>query len=178
VLWPVSLVVLASAAAGCVSTDCTIDRGSLAVIAASPVLLAISVLGLELRARHEFGLGDLVGDLTIATSAGLFVLSFITGLAGFLGPGLLLLLIGSAIFGLVGFLNGARHRLASAVVGIGAGFVILFVALAGAGGSGGTSDATSLLPLALFSIGWGWLGVHLLLGRPLAILDRERDPSR
>jgi hypothetical protein len=177
VLWPVTLIVLSNAAQGCIgATACTIDRSALGLMAISPVLLAIGAAGLELRARHELGLGDLVGDLTVGTSALLFVLAFVTGITGLVGPGLLLLLIGSLIFGIVGYVNGARHRLASAVVAIGAGFVLLFVVLGAggaAGGGGGAADTTSVLALVLFSLGWGWLGANLMLGRPLAILERR-----
>ena len=130
----------------------SIDRGSLGLMAISPVLLVIGLLGLELRARHELGLGDLVGDLTVATSASLFVLAFVAGITGLVGPGLLLMLVGSLVFGIVGYLNGARQRIASAVVAIGAGSVLL-----GAGGLAAKKSATCSVaaPLASLAIALG-----------------------
>jgi hypothetical protein len=170
-LWPVTLITLADALRNCTSASCAIDRGSLGLMALAPVFIGLGALGLEWRARRTPGFGDLVGDLTIGTSAALFALSFISGLVGLIGPGLLLLLIGSLIFGITGYLNGARHRLASAMVAIGAGSIVLFVLL-GAGSAGSGMETPSLLALVLFSIGWIWLGAHLLLGRPLPIPDR------
>jgi hypothetical protein len=169
-LWPVSLVILANLAATCTSAGCDVDRGSLGIAALSPICFGLTVLGLELRARHTPGLGDLVGDITVGTAAALFLLAFLTGAVGLVGPGLLLLLIGSTIFGIVGYMNGARQRLASGFVAIGAGSLLLFLFLGGAVGSaGGGLETPTILALLLFGIGWGWLGGHLLLGRPLPI---------
>jgi hypothetical protein len=170
--WPVMLIELANVTQDCIATSCEVDRGSLALIALAPISFALATLGLELRARHTPGMGDLVGDLTLGTSAVLFALSVITGAAGLIGPGLLLLLIGSLIFGIVGYLNGARQRLASAIVAIGAGSLLLFLAV-GAESGGTAFETPAILALAMFAIGWGWLGVHLLLARPLPIPERR-----
>ena len=173
-LWPVTLIALANALSGCSGTPCPVDRGSLLLIALSPACLGLAVLGLELRVRRTPGLGDLIGDLTIGTAAILFTLSFVTGILGLVGPGLLLLLIGSLVFGIVGYLNGARHRLASAIVAIGAGSVLLFLVIGAGAGTGGSGlETPSLLGLAMFSVGWAWLGGHLLLGRPLPIPQKR-----
>jgi hypothetical protein len=172
-LWPVTLVVLAGAAATCTTATCSVDRGSLAVAAISPICIGITALALELRARHTPGFGDLVGDITLATSAALFLFTFITGIVGLVGPGLLLLLIGSLIFGVVGYFNGARQRLASAVVAIGAGALLAVLFGGAATGLGSGLETPSVLALLLFGVGWGWLGGHLLLARPLPIPERK-----
>jgi len=171
-LWPVTIVTIANASAACAGTTCEVDRGSLLVIGLAPIFFAITVLGLELRTRRFAGMGDLVGDLTIGTAAALFFLSFAIGAIGFIGPGLLLLLIGSIIFGIVGFRNGARQRLASAVVAIGAGSLLFFLFAGAASGLGEGLETPLLLSLLLYGIGWGWLGGHLLLARPLPIPER------
>jgi len=168
-LWPVSLVVLANIAGSCPETACEADRGSIGVAALAPVLIGLTALGLELRARHTPGLGDLVGGLTIATAATLFLLSFVTGAIGFVGPGLLLLLIGSSIFGMMGYLSGARQRVASAVLAIGSGFMVVFLFSGALGSEGLGGETPAILALLLFSTGWGWLGAHLLAARPLPI---------
>jgi hypothetical protein len=176
VLWPVSILVIAATTQTCTPAACDVSRGDLAVIALAPFLFGVTVLALELRTPRFFGLGDLIGDLTIGTSAGLFVLAVLAGTVGFLGPGLLLLLIGSVVFGLVGFRNGARQRLASAVVAIGAG-TLLFLLLTGAtAGFGAGLETPFLFGLLLYGIGWGWLGGHLLLARPLPI-PAGREPK-
>jgi hypothetical protein len=179
VLWPLTILVIAGATQGCTAAACDVDRGSLFVIALAPVLFAITLVGLELRARRFLGLADLIGDLTIGTAAALFVLAFVTGAIGFLGPGLLLLLIGSIIFGFVGYLNGARARLGSVVVGIGAG-ALVFLLLAGAmSGLGAGIETPWLFALLLYGIGWGWLGGSLLLARPLPIpVKPEPEPRK
>ena len=172
-LWPITLIALANALGGCSGGSCPLDRGSLLVMALSPVCLGLAALGLELRVPRSPGFGDLVGDLTIGTSAALFAAAVVTGIAGLVGPGLLLLLIGSLIFGIAGYVNGARQRLASAFVAIGAGSVLIVV-VAGAGAAGSGLETPGLLGLLLFSIGWGWLGGHLALGRPLPIPEPRR----
>jgi hypothetical protein len=175
VLWPASIFVIVDTTQTCTPSACAVSRVDLAVIALAPFLFAVTVLALELRTPRFFGLGDLIGDLTIGTAAGLFVLAVLVGTVGFLGPGLLLLLIGSVIFGIVGFRNGARARLASAVVAIGAG-TMLFLLLTGAtAGFGAGLETPFLGGLLLFGIGWGWLGGHLLLARPLPI-PAGREP--
>jgi hypothetical protein len=173
VLWPVSLGIFAGAAATCTSAVCNVDRGSLGIAALSPILLGLTVLGLELRAPHTLGMGDLVGDITVATAGALFLLAFLAGAVGLVVPGLLLLLIGSTIFGIVGYMNGARQRLASAVVAIGAGSFLMFLFGGALGGSGAGLETPTLLALLLFGIGWGWLGGHLLLARPLPIPSKQ-----
>ena len=178
VLWPVTIVVIADASQTCTPTSCAVDRVDLLVIAFAPILFAVTVAGVELRARRFVGMGDLVGDLTIGTSAALFLLSAVTGLIGFLGPGLLLLMIGSIIFGTVGFLNGARQRLASAMVAIGAGSLLFFLLVGAVSGFGAGLETPWLFSLVLYGIGWAWLGGHLLLARPLPILVRGADQGR
>lgn len=168
-LWPVSILVIADATQTCTPSACEVSRGSLLLIALAPILFAVTVLGLELRTTRFFGLGDLIGDLTIGTAATLFGLTVISGAVGFLGPGLLLLLIGSIVFGLVGFRNGARQRLASAVLAIGAGTLLVLLATGATAGFGAGLETPFLFALLLFGVGWGWLGGHLLLARPLPI---------
>ena len=172
ILWPITLIVLGSELSTCVPQSCTVDRGSLGVAAIGPALLAIAALALELRARRLPGMADLVGDLTIGTAAVLFVLSFLSGSVGLIGPGLLLFLLGSLIFGIVGYVSGARQRIASALIAIGAGALPLFL-LAGASVGASSLETPLVLSLLLFSLGWGWLGGHLLVARPLPILVRE-----
>jgi hypothetical protein len=169
ILWPVSIYVIADATQTCTPSACNVSRIDLALIALAPVLFAITVLALEWRTTRFFGLGDLIGDLTIGTAAGLFVLATIAGTVGFLGPGLLLLLIGSVVFGLVGYRNGARQRLASAVVAIGAGSLLFLLLTGAAAGFGSGLETPFLFGLLLYGVGWGWLGGHLLLARPLPI---------
>ncbi len=176
-LWPITFIQLATIAANCTTAVCDVERGALLVAAISPVCLAIAVLGLELRARRLAGMGDLVGDLTIGTAAALFVLSLVVGAVGFVGPGLLLLLIGSAIFGVVGYRNGARPRMASAFVGIGAGGMLVLLLAGPLAGLGNAVETPTVLALVLVALGWSWLGAHLLLARPLPMLVKE-PPSR
>ena len=171
--WPLALIVLAVAAGNCVPGACTIDRGSLAIAAIAPVLFAVAVAGLELRAPRPPGFGDLVGDLTIGTSAALFVISLLVGTVSLAGPGLLLLLIGSLIFGAVGYLGAGRHRMASALVALGAGSLLVFLFGGAVSGDLGTLGAPSLIGLLLFCAGWAWLGADLLLARPLAIPEKR-----
>jgi hypothetical protein len=173
ILWPFSLVLLGAAASTCTPTNCSGDRATLGIAALAPVLLAIGLIGLELRASREPGLADLVGDLSIGTAAALHVLAFVLGTVGFVGPGLLLMLIGSTIFGVGGYLFGGRPRMASALVGIGAGGHLFFLiggAIA-ADSLGGPTPA--LLSLLVFSLGWVWLGADLVLARPLEIPARK-----
>jgi hypothetical protein len=172
ILWPVALLVLANSVAACVpGTTCAVDRGSLALAALGPVGFVVAVVGLELRAPRTLALADFVGDLSLGVAAALFVLSFILGSLVLLGPGILLLLIGSLIFGFAGYSSGGRPRMASALVAIGAGGTLLFLVIGALGGGAGT-ESPSIFALLLFSLGWAWLGVDLLLGRPLVILER------
>ena len=167
-LWLVSLGALANPVAECGPDGCSLDRGSLALIGLSPMLLGVAALGLELRARHAPGLADLVGDLTVGTSAVLFGLVAVTGIGGLIVSALLLMLVGTLIFGATGYRNGARQRMASAVAAIGAGSFLAFLFL-GASSNGAGYETPSVMGLLLFAIGWGWMSGHLLLGRPLPI---------
>jgi hypothetical protein len=178
VMWPLTILVIAGATQGCTATACDVDRGSLFVIGLAPVLFAITLIGLELRARRFLGLGDLIGDLTIGTAAALFVLAFVSGAIGFLGPGLLLLLIGSIVFGAVGYLNGSRARVGSAVIAIGAGALVFLLLAGAASGFGAGLETPWLFALLLYGIGWGWLGGSLLLARPLPIPVKPDSDSR
>lgn len=172
-LWPITLIVLATLAGNCTATSCSVDRGSLGLVALSPICIGLTVLALELRARHTPGLGELVGDLTLWTAAVIFLLSFVTGAIALVGPGLLLLLIGSLIFGIVGYGNGARQRLASATVAIAAGAMLLLLFAGALGTVASGLETPSVVALLLFSVGWGWLGGHLMLGRPLPIPQKD-----
>jgi hypothetical protein len=178
ILWPISIAVLAGAGSECGdATVCLMDRDILAVLALAPIGFVLGLIGLERRAPRLLGMLDFVGDLSIGTAACLFVIALIAGSSGLVGPGILLLLIGSLIFGVVGYIRGPRPRMASALVAIGAAGIIVFTGLiaatAGASGSGTGLESASILGLVLFSIGWGWLGLDLLLARPLVILDRR-----
>src|SRR2546425_1077377 len=174
-LWPVALLVLANAVLGCApDATCTIDRGSIALAALGPVALVIGVVGLERRAPRTLSMADFVGDLSLGVAAALFLVSVLAGSLGFLGPGILLLLIGSVIFGVAGYQSGARPRMASALVAIGGGGTLLFLVLGALGGGGAGTETPSIFALLIFSLGWAWLGVDLLLARPLVILDKTR----
>jgi hypothetical protein len=167
-LWPFTVINLGNAATACAgSPTCSVDAGMLVVASLSPICMAVTVFALERRARHTAGLGDLVGDITIGTSAVLFVLAFVTGAVGLIGSGLLLNLIGALIFGLVGYANGARARIGSLLVALGGGsqLVLLFGGVLSSVGA--DVETLSLLGLALYAIGWIWLGGHLLFGRAL-----------
>jgi hypothetical protein len=167
-LWPLSILVIADATQACGPSACDVGRGDLTIIALAPVFFALTVVGLELRAPRNAGMGDLIGDLTIGTAAALFVLTVLVGSIGFLGPGLLLLLIGSIVFGLVGYRSGARHRMASMIVALGAGALLFFLLAGAVSGFGSGLETAWIFSLVLYGIGWGWLGGHLLLARPLA----------
>ena len=169
VLWPFSLILIGTAASTCSASGCSGDRESLGLAALAPMLLVVGIVGLELRARRELQLLDLIGDLSIGTSALLFGLAFILGTVGFVGPGLLLLLIGSVVFGFAGYRLGGRPRIPSILVAVGAG-AFLFFLVGGAispDAAGGTTP--SIFSLLVYSAGWVWLGVDLLLARPLAM---------
>ena len=105
ILWPVSLVFIGAGGIECTASGCSGDRAVLGFLALAPILLTVGVVGLELRARREPALVDLIGDLSIGTAAVLSALAFVLGPAALFLPGLLLLLIGSAIFGVGGYLR-------------------------------------------------------------------------
>jgi hypothetical protein len=157
----------------CTQTDCSADRATLGILALAAILLAVGVVGLELRASREPGLLDLVGDLSIGTAALLAALAFILGTFGLALPGLLLLLVGSTVFGIGGYFRGARPQMASALVGVGAG-AFLFFLVGGPATADNLGGATPLLvSLLSFIVGWIWLGADLLLARPLEIPTRR-----
>jgi hypothetical protein len=177
ILWPVGLVVFASAGGSACLTaaDCLPSVSFL--LALATLLLAIAVAGLEIRAPGELGLFDLIGDLSIATSAAVFVVAAISGAVGLIGPAFLLILIGSLIFGARGWNGRRRSQLGSTMVGLGAGTELLFALLASTAGTStvGGFESAALMGLLIFSIGWAWLGVHLFLGRPL-VPQPYREP--
>jgi hypothetical protein len=133
---------------------------------------------LELRPRPQLGLVDLIGDLTITVAAVLFLISALLRVPVFLGSAFLLLLLGGIIWGVEGFRHQARPRWPSVLVAIGSGGILAFAILGGLAGPGiaGSLDQTVLLGILLFAAGWVWLGIDLLLGRPLAI--QPGPPSR
>ena len=179
VLWPFALVaVFVSIAETCGPAGCSFSAVSLLPIAASILLLVVGVVGLELRPRPPLGLLDLIGDLTLGVAAGLFVVAWLFAAPVFLGSAFLLLMVGGVVFGIEGFRHGARPRWPSVLVAIGAGAVLAFAVLGGVGGQGATGgfDQTIVLAILLFSTGWAWLGIDLLLGRPIAIQgDRPEE---
>ena len=178
IFWPVALVVLASAAAECASADC-LPAGPRHCSRSSPSHRSASrldSLGLERRAARLLGMLDFVGDLSIGTAAACSSSRSSTGSIGLVGPGLLLLLIGSVdVRHRRVVRNGARPRLASAVVAIGAAGTILF--LPGAAAAGGRlrnrPREPSMLAPAAVQPRLGLAGRHLLLARPLVIPDRR-----
>ncbi|HVA87823.1 MAG TPA: hypothetical protein VNF73_16075 [Candidatus Saccharimonadales bacterium] len=181
ILWPVALAYVASGALSDCATasGCTIDRSLLGPIGIAGLLIAIGVAGLELRATSTIGLFDLIGDLTLGTAGALLVLAAIAGSLGLLGPGLLLTLIGSVIFGAKGWDGQRRPRYGSLLIAMGAGTVIVFLLLASTVGTAtvGGFETTALGGFLLFSLGWAWLGVSLALGRPLAPAPARRPPA-
>ena len=179
ILWPIGLLNFAiTVGETCGPAGCEFSQASAVLIALSTVLMAIGMAGLELRPRPPLGLLDLIGDMTVAVSAGLFVLASALAAPVFLGSAFLLLLIGGIVFGIEGFRGAARPRMASALVAIGAGGMLAFAVLGGIGGQGGTGglEQTVILAILLYSVGWVWLGVDLVLGRPVPI--RHQGPER
>ena len=129
------------------------------------------IVVMELRAVPVLKLADLIGDLNVATAAAVFLLAGIVGEAGLLGPGFVVLFVGSVIFGVAGLDGRRRPRWGSALIGSGAGGLLacLFaVGLLGPTGLAGVTEV-ALLSVLLYSAGWAWLGVHLALARPLAL---------
>ncbi len=141
-------------------------------MAVSPVLLVVAVAALERRAPRTARLADLIGDLTIGTSAVLFLLSFLLGSLALVGPGVLLLLIGTGVFGVAGYFLGGRPAMASLVTGLG-GFGVLFFLVLGATTDPGDAGSPAIFALLLFCGGWVWLGADLLLARPLVMPEQS-----
>ena len=170
ILWPIALGDMAVRAVSVTQEGGQRLAGSPIVPLAIAVLLfSAAIVALERRARREIRFRDLVGDLTIATSAVVFVVAGALGSYGLLGPGFLLLFVGSVIFGVAGFDGKRRPRWGSALVGIGAGGLLaglLVAAALGADRLDGIAQA-ALLSLVLYTVGWFWLGLHLALAWPL-----------
>lgn len=138
-------------------------------LAIAGLLFTIGIVALETRATRELRLPDLVGDLSIATGAGILVLVVVLGALAPLGPGLMLFHVGAVVFGIAGFDGRRRPRWPSALIGIGAASFLGYLLLGGSlGGDVRAGFAqTAFLGVLLFCAGWAWLGVHLALGRPL-----------
>lgn len=174
ILWPVALADLAATAGLALvpaSTPIAVPRPLPIVPLGISLLSFVAViLVLELRAVAVLKLADLIGDLNVATAAAVFLLAGIVGEAGLLGPGFVVLFVGSVIFGVAGLDGRRRPRWGSALIGSGAGGLLacLFaVGLLGPTGLAGVTEV-ALLSVLLYSAGWAWLGVHLALARPLA----------
>jgi hypothetical protein len=171
-LWPLALFDYSiSIGETCGPAGCSLAEANALTLAASVVLIALGVAGLELRPRAQLGLVDLIGDLTIGVAAALFTVSALLRAPVFLGSAFLLLLLGGVIWGVEGFRHQARPRWPSILVAIGSGGVLAFAILGGLVGpaAAGSLDQTVVLGILLFAAGWVWLGVDLLLGRPLPI---------
>ena len=169
VLWLLALGDLAATAIA-VSPDrgVTVGLSPIVPLAIALLLFCAAIVTLERRATVDLRLADLIGDLSIGTATGLFAVAAVLDLPGLLGPGFVLLLVGSVIFGIAGLNGKRRPRWGSALVGIGAGGLLACFLLAAALGVGRLSEfaQTALLSLLLFATGWAWLGVHLALARP------------
>ena len=181
IVWPLGLLALADASiSSCVSaTSCLPASSAVAPLALSTILITIGVAGLESRAPGEIGLPDLIGDLTIGTAAALLTATVAAGSLGLIGPAFLLLLIGSIIFGIRGWNGRRRSQFGSMLVGIGMATVIVFLVLASSVGTAtiGGFESPALVGLLIYAVGWGWLGLHLVLGRPLAPLPYRAPES-
>jgi hypothetical protein len=138
-------------------------------MATALLLFSAAIAMLERQATREIALPDLVGDLTIGTATVLVAISAVLGSSGLLGPGFVLLFVGSVIFGATGFDGKRRPRWGSTLVGIGAGGLLACLFVAAAPGVGRPEDVAgiALLCLLLYSFGWAMLGFHLALARPL-----------
>ncbi len=172
ILWPLALLALADASlSDCVNgASCLPASTAVAPLALATILMTVGIAGLETRAPGEMGLADLVGDLTIGTAAALFTLVVALGAVGLIGPGFLLLVIGSVIFGVRGWNGRRRAQFGSMLVAIGMLTVLVFVLLASTVGTStvGGFESPALVGLLIYAVGWGWLGLSLALGRPLA----------
>lgn len=170
VLWPISLSGIASslvAEAG--GGGATLSTNPIVPLALALLLFAAAVGALERAATTEIGFLDLVGDLSIGMAAAVVALAAILGSLGLLGPGLAVLFGGSVIFGAAGLNGRRRPRWGSALVGSGAGGLLLCFVVAASLGAGRLDDLaqTAFVSLLLYAVGWAWLGLHLALGRSL-----------
>ena len=170
ILWPIALGdVAASAVSTAQDRGTSLAAGPIMPLAIALLLFSAAIATLELQATRQVGLPDLVGDLTITTATAIFVLAAVFGSYGLLGPGFVLLFLGSVIFGVAGFDGKRRPRWGSTLVGIGGGGLLACLLTAAAFGIDRVDGIAqpALLSLALYAIGWGWLGLHLALARPL-----------
>jgi hypothetical protein len=179
IVWPVGLSLMAETARLAPLRGEMPTRGF--AFAGLPVALAIllfaaAVATLELRATTAIRLSDLVGDLSIAMAAAVFLVAMVTDEEGLFGPGFVVLCVGSVIFGLAGLDGRRRPRWASALIGAGAGGLLACLVSIGTLGPAGLEGVAgaALVSILLYSAGWAWLGVHLALARPLA--TRAEDP--
>ena len=178
ILWPIALGDMAVRAISVTQEGGQRLAGSPIVpLAIALLLFSAAIAALERGATREIRFRDLVGDLTIATSAVVFALAAVVGSYGLLGPGFLLLFVGSVIFGAAGFDGKRRPRWGSALVGIGAGGLLASLLVAAAFGTDRLDGIaqTALLSLVLYTVGWFWLGLHLALARPL--IKAPGEPS-
>lgn len=169
-LWLLGLGSLAAAGLGDAGDGGRSASGLVLPIAIAALLFAIALIALETRATPEVRLVDLVGDLSVAVGALIFVAATVLGSFALLGPGLLLFHLGATIFGFAGFDGRRRPRWASALIGAGAASLLAYLLLGGTLGpdAGAGLAQGAFVGVLTFSAGWAWLGLHLALGRPLA----------
>ncbi len=171
IVWPLGLLAMADAAAGALAGGTEAIAGVASVgfpAAVATALFAATAVIFERHATTVITLPDLVGDLCVAIGALVFLVASAVGVDGLLGPALVVLLVGSLLFGLRGLDGKRRPSMASASVGSGAGGLIGAVLGLGVLGPGGadTVAGIALLSVGLLSLGWAWLGLHLALARP------------
>ena len=170
ILWPIALGDMAVRAISVAQEGGAGLAGSQIVpLAIALLLFSAAIAALERHATREIRFPDLVGDLTIATATVVFVIAAVLDSYGLLGPGFVLLFIGSMIYGAAGFDGKRRPRWGSVLVGIGAGGLLASLLAPAALGTDRLDGIvqTALLSLVLYAIGWAWLGLHLALARPL-----------
>lgn len=171
IIWPFAIAnVAATAIPGSQPGAGPGVEGSIGPLAISLLLFCGAIASLEVRATGQIGLWDLIGDLTIGTATIVLLLASVLGSSSLIGPGFVLLFVGSIIFGVTGYAGRRRPRLGSAMVGLGAAGLVVCLLLAGALGAERLDGVTqtALLSLVFYAVGWGWLGLHLALARPLA----------
>ena len=174
ILWPVALADLAATAGvAAAPASATLAESSplpILPLGISLLLFVAVIVVMELRAVPVLRLADLIGDLNVATAAAVFLLAGSVGEAGLLGPGFVVLFVGSVIFGVAGLDGRRRPRWGSALIGSGAGGLLACMAVVGVLGPTGLAGVTevALLSVLFYSSGWAWLGVHLALARQLA----------